>query len=102
MLFSDSARRDGCSVERCGVVVAADSQSAATEYKDYIIHTTTISEELHPGVLGNNTLSAFKSSQILSFQLVGLSCSAELYGYSHILKTLFDGLTFGVVLGASV
>ncbi len=41
-------------------------------------------------------------SQILSFQLVGLSCSAELYGYSHILKTLFDGLTFGVVLGASV
>ena len=28
------ARRGGCSVERCGVVVAADLQSAATEYKD--------------------------------------------------------------------
>lgn len=27
-------RRGGCSVERCGVVVAADLQSAATEYKD--------------------------------------------------------------------
>ncbi len=55
-------RRGGCSVERCGMVVAADLQSAAAEYKDFIIHTTTISEELHPGVLGNNTLSAIKAS----------------------------------------
>jgi len=27
-------RRGGCSVERCGVVIAADLQSAAIEYKD--------------------------------------------------------------------
>ena len=95
-------RRSGCSVERCGVVVAADLQSAATEYKDFIIQTTTISEELHPGVLGNNTLSAFKSSYISSFQLVGLSCSAKLYYDFFVSKFFLNGLTFGVVLGASV
>ena len=49
-------------MERCGMVVAADLQSAAAEYKDFIIHTTTISEELDPGVLVNNTLSAIKAS----------------------------------------
>ena len=84
------------------MVVAADLQSAAAEYKDFIIHITTISEELHPGVLGNNTLSAIKSSYISSLQLVGLSCSAEPDGYSPILEALFDGLTFGVALGTSV
>lgn len=84
------------------MAVAADLQSAATEYKDFIIHTTTISEELHPGVLGNNTLSAIKASQISSLQLVCLSCSAKLYYDYFVSKFFLNGLTFGVVLGASV
>ena len=84
------------------MVVAADLQSAAAEYKDFIIHTTTISEELHPGVLGNNTLSAIKASYISSFQLVGLSCSTELYYDFFVSKFFLNGLTFGVVFRTSV
>ena len=80
-------------MERCGEVIAADLQSAAAEYKDFIIHTTTISEELDLGFLGNTTLSAFKSSYISSFQLVGLSCSAEPNGYFPIFEALFETLT---------
>ena len=42
------------------------------------------------------------SSFISSFQSVGFSCSTEFYEYSLTLKTLFNGLSFGVVLGTGI